>query len=212
LVYVVLYLYFAFLCILNVRSYVIRKKLHTSERIIQLLLLSGFINEVTLYIIGKIYKNNIPYYNFVTIIEFSIFSYYFATIFKEFHKVKYILLAVFVVFIAVYLFEVYSKGVFNRYVYSYLFRNIFILLYAIIALFLLLKNKDNLLLFTQSAIWILLAMIVYYSSSLIIFGLKNYMSKQSQHKFTLLYIHLFLNFIFYSLFAIGLEKSSKQMK
>lgn len=194
-----------FLCILGFIKF---KNYDTAHSLIFYAILFGFTSEVLMKLSARYFHNNIIVYNLSSIIEFLLlFSFYYTFIGKGLNKYMYLLFLS--VFLVSNLTELYNKGPFTMFTYSFLIKNTILLFLATVAFRKIINSHKTSIISDYSIFWINTSILIYYSCTLFIFGLRKYTLHLPSLALVTVYLHLFFIFVFYGLLSIGLWKTSR---
>lgn len=198
-----------FLLFLITLGFLKRKSFDTSHSLIFYFIILAFVSETLLRLCAWYFKNNIPLFNFLRLLEYIfLFGFYYKFLYSTFYKIFFRVAVV--IFILIYLYEFFSKGLFAPYNYSFLFTNIIMVFLALTLFRNIISIPTTTFISDNSIFWINSAILVYYSCTLFIFGLKKYTVNFQVLSIVAIYLHLFFIFVFYSLLSIGLWKTSQK--
>ncbi len=155
------------------------------------------------------FQNNTPIYNLLSVFEFSFFfAFYYKIIGQGMHRFIYFLLLF--IFFTAYSTELINKGLFSMFNYSFLYENSILVFLAVVAFFKMINHPRESLISNYSVFWINTAVLIYFSCTFFIFGLRRYTLNLYLLTAVTGYLHLFFIFVFYGLLSIGLWKTSKK--
>jgi hypothetical protein len=198
-----------FLFILNVLVYTKKRYFEKAHSLIHLFIFVTFINEILLRLFALIFKNNVPVINIYGFVEFAIILAFYYNFLSNF-KSKILFLSLELIFIILFVYELYSRSIFTPFSFSFLFANFTLVSLACLAFRKIVKNSPTTLITDYSYFWINSGILIYYSCTLFVFGLERYLVKYELLNEVLFYILNFFIFIYYSLLSIGLWKTSKK--
>lgn len=199
-----------FLTILSFLGLLKRRNYNTAHSLIYLSIVFALVSEVFMKLSGWYFKTNIAIYNISSLIEFLIFFFfYFKYLEKDINS--YLLVCLLLVFLSFYTIELFQKGLNSMFSYSFLYKNTSLLILAIIAISKITKQVKTSFITGYSIFWINTAILVYYSCTLFIFGLRKYTLHLQTLTLVATYLHLFFIFVFYGMLSIGLWKASKNL-
>lgn len=198
-----------FLFLLISLGYIKRKNFDTTHSIIYYFIIFGFFAEISMRLCALCFKNNTPLYNLISLIEFLFFfCFYYKFIGNRLNKFSYLL--IFFIFLSVYFYELINNGVFSVPSLSILCKNVLLIVLSIIAFRKIINVPQDSIITDYSIFWINSAILVYYTDTLFIFGLRKYTLQLHALTIVTIYLHLFFIFVFYGLLSIGLWKTSKK--
>jgi len=197
------------LLFLSILGFIKRKSYDTTHSLIHYLMLLGLSSEALMLLCASYFKNNIPIYNLINLVEFFLVFYFYFK-FIRFRLNKFIYLLILFGFLLFYSFEFFNKGIFNMFVFSFLYKNIALVILAVIAFEKIISAPQDSLISDYSIFWINTAILIYYSCTLFIFGLRKYTVHLPTLTLVTVYLHIFFILVFYSLLSIGLWKTSKK--
>ncbi len=202
-------IFLPFLLILGIIGFTKRKNYDTTHSIIFYYIIFGFINEIVLRLCAIIFKNNILVYNLSSLLEFFIFFYFFYSYINK-NVGKFVYSLILGIFLATYFIELADKGFFSMPTYSPLCKNVLLIILGIIAFRKITTQVETPLITDYPIFWINSSILIYFSCTLFIFGLRKYTLHLPNLTLVSIYLHLFFAFVFYSLLSIGLWKTSKK--
>jgi hypothetical protein len=197
-----------FLLILCIFGFIKRKQYDTAHSFIFYAIIFALVSEVGMKLSGWYFKTNIVIYNISSLIEFLIFFlFYFIFLGKKSNKT--IFVVALLVFVTFYSLEFLQKGLNSIFSYSFLYKNSILLVLAVVAMPKITGNVKATLITNYSMFWVNTAVLVYYSCTLFIFGLRKYTLHLPSLTLVATYLHLFFIFVFYGMLAIGLWKADR---
>jgi hypothetical protein len=198
--------YMLFLCIGVVKF---RKSFDIAHSLIFYYIIFSFVNEILLRLCIRLFHNNIPLYNLFSLFEFSILTaFYCRTLFVRQRKSFHISLVL--LFLLIYFLELIYKGPFEMLNYSFLFSNSLLVVLAIASFRKIANNSEAFIITDNPLFWINSAILIFFSCTIFIFGLKRYTLKYTLLTSVTNYLLLLFIFVFYSLLTVGLWKTSKK--
>jgi hypothetical protein len=193
-----------FLCILG---FLKRRNYDTAHSLIFYALLFALLSEVLLRLSAWYFRNNIIIYNLSSLMEFLIFFlFYYKFIGSGLSKPVYLLILF--VFLFFYVMEFINKGAFTLFSYFFLYKNFCLIVLAIFAFRKIIADPKEQVISNYSVFWINTSILIYYSCTFFLFGLKRYTLNLPLLSMVTFYLHLFFIFIFYGLLSLGLWKTS----
>lgn len=198
-----------FLLILSIIGYRNIRFYDKPHLVIYSVIVFALISEILLRLSAWYFKNNVVLYNIFNLVEFFFFYFfYYRLLGNSLSKITYALLLI--VFFIFYFYEFYCNGIMAYSSYSYLYKNT-VLVYLSVILFRKISNTPLYTLITDYSIfWINIAVLIYYSSTFFVFGLRKYAYYLNVLTDISVYIHVFFILVFYGLLSIGLWKVSKK--
>lgn len=203
-------IFIPFLVLLCILGFIKRKSYDAAHSLIYISILFALISEVLMRIFAWYFKNNIVLYNLSGLIEFFIFFMFFYNYIGKSIS-RYIYLIFVSLFLIFYTIEITDKGLLLMFNYTFLYKNVLLLSLAIVALPKIVNSGETPIITDYSIFWINTAILVYYSCTLFIFGLRKYTVHLSTLTLVASYLHLFFAFTFYSLLSVGLWKTSRKL-
>lgn len=186
-----------------------RRHFERAHSLIHYFIIVTFINEILLRLSILIFRNNIPLINIYGFFEFTILLAFYYNFFANF-KNKYLILGLELIFITIFIGELYTRSIYIPFSFSFLFTNFTMVCLSGLAFRKIVKDPHTTLITDYSYFWINSGILIYYSCTLFIFGLDRYLVKYELLSIFLFYILNFFIFIYYSLLSIGLWKTSKK--
>ncbi len=203
------YFLLLFLLIINIVALSTRKKRDKCHSLIHVYVFGSLINEILLRLFALIFKNNTLIYNFFSLFEFSVLFYFYYLFLISYYDKK-IFKFFFLVFVSVFLSELIVKSPFTLLNYSCLYTNLLLVTLALLSFRIIIRATPTQLITDYSYFWINCAILIYYSCTLIIFGLRSLSYQYSGfNEITNLLLYLFI-ILYYSLLTVGLCKASKK--
>jgi len=197
------------LSFLSILSFIKRKNYDATHSIIFYSIIFGLSSEILMRAGAMFFKNNTALYNIINLVEFIIFFYfYYRFISERIHKLFYLLILF--IFISFYLFELADKGILVAFSYSFLLKNAILITFAILAFGKIVAYPVNALITNYSVFWINTGILIYYSCTFFIFGLRQYTLHLPTLTLVIVYLHLLFILVFYSFLSIGLWKTTKK--
>ena len=207
--YISFFILLPYLFLLSVIGTFKRKNYDTAHSLIYYFVILGFVAEVLMRFCASVFKNNIAVYNSVNLVEFLLlFSFYSKFLHKDLNRFVYVL--VLGIFFSFYFFEISSNGFLTMMSYSFLYKNAILIFLALMAFRKIIRLHETTLISDHSFFWINCAVLIYYSCTLSIFGLRKYTVDLQLLNLVAIYLHLFFILVFYGLLSIGLWKTSKK--
>lgn len=198
-----------FILLLIILGYTKRKQYDTANLFIFYALIFAFTSEVLMKISGWYFKTNIVIYNISSLIEFFIFFFfYYKYLGKDISNFFYFFAIL--IFFVFYFIESYERGLFRMFNYSFLYKNITLMVLAVIALPKIINHGKTSVITDYSVFWINTAILVYYSCTLFIVGLRKYTLHLPNLTIVATYLHLFFIFVFFSMLFTGLWKANRK--
>lgn len=203
------YFFIFSLLIISILFYVKKKHIDSDHILIYYFIIFSFINEILLRIFAILYRNNIILINFFICFEFIILlTFYYKFIGNKKNKVVFI--ALFFLFIIVVVTEACFKPCYVFFNISSLFANIVLIMLAVVSFKNIIKKLPETIITNYSYFWINSAILIYYTSTLFIFGLMRYSLKFGNFNLVLSYTLIFFIFVYYLFLSIGLWKALKK--
>jgi len=197
------------LFLLTIFGFIKKKSYDATHSLIHFFVVLGLMNEILIRVFALYFKNNTPFYNFSSLVEFFLlFYFYFRFIGDGLNKLSYFLILF--VFMFFYISELIDKGIFVAFSYSFLLKNGIFIFLAIISFRKIINLPQDSLITNYSMFWINTAILIYYSCTLFIFGLRKYTLHLPTLTLVTIYLHIFFILVFYSLLSVGLWKTSKK--
>jgi hypothetical protein len=197
-----------YLTALSLLGYFKRKQYDTAHSLIFFAIVFALISEILMKLCGWYFKNNIVIYNISSFVEFFIFfSFYYKFLGNSISLI--VFGAVLGVFLFFYFLELSQKGLLAMFSYSFLYKNITLLVLATLTMRNITGNIRALLITNYSVFWINSGVLIYYSCTLLIFGLRRYTLNFQMLTLVATYLHLFFIFVFYGMLTIGLWKAHR---
>lgn len=190
-------------------SYQKRANFGTAHSFIFYMINFSYITEILLRIFAYTLHNNIIIYNVTSLVDvffIMMFFYYYLDI-K--HK-RDIILGLTTVFLIVFIYEIFSFGLFTVYSISFITLNIIIVLLSVIAFRGMVNKLSESLITNDPVFYILTGILLYHSSTLFVFGLVNLDIEYAIFNKVEVSIHVFLIILYNGLLALGLWKTSKK--
>lgn len=190
-------------------SFFFRKRYDTTHLFAFALISFAFLSEGVMKICAILFHNNIPIYNLSGFTEFLLVNIYFIYYLgSKYNNVfKSLILLVFLISFGL---EIVHVGLFQMLKYCFLLKNIILVILSIIAFKQMLDIDKNELITNSSFFWINTAVLIYYTGTLLIFGIRNLANNFHLLDFTLFSLHLLFIYIYYTLLFIGLWKASRK--
>lgn len=203
------YFLLLFLLVINIVAFRTKQKKDKCHSLIRIYIFGSLINEILLRLFAIIFKNNTLIYNFFSLFEFIVlFYFYYLYLISYFDKKIFQFL--FLVFLSIFLSEILFKGFFTLLNYSCLYTNFLLVTLSILSFRVIILATPTQLITDYSYFWINCAILIYYSCTLTIFGLRRLSYHHSGfNEITNLLLYLFI-ILYYSLLAVGLWKASKK--
>lgn len=209
MLYCIILILIPYLLLLSVFGYIKRKEYDTAHYLIYYSIILALTSEFLMRLSGWYFKTNIAIYNISSLLEFFvIFLFYYKFIGKEIPN--YIYIAVLIIFLVFYFIELSFRGLLTMFNYSFLYKNITLIVLALLALPKIINYGKISIITNYSIFWINTAILVYYSCTLFIFGLRKHTLHLSTLSAVATYLHLFFIFIFYSMLSVGLWKVNRK--
>ncbi|MEO6000824.1 MAG: hypothetical protein ABIN89_28515 [Chitinophagaceae bacterium] len=156
-----------------------------------------------------------------TLIEFTIFSYFFYLSYKE-KSFKWLLISCYPVFCAVLVYSIINKYKSNN-DFDYLsssFEAILIIIFSILFFYEQLKNPEVTFIYASKSFWIIVAMLVYMSATLFLFISTSMLSSSFQKTIDVWLINnganiiknIFIAIAFYKPLKLAIDSSSYKLK
>ena len=198
-----------FLILVNVVIFFWKRNFDKNHSLIYYFILGSTANEILLYVSAYIFKNNVLIYNIFGTFEFLILLYFYYRYTTPSISKK-IFISVFISFATVFLTELLFKSPFVVTNYSFLFTNVSLVVFSTYSFRIIINKTPTQLISDYSYFWINCAVVVYYSCTLIIFGLVRLSGTYSVFNTVSRLLLYFFILIYYSLLAVGLWKASKK--
>jgi hypothetical protein len=202
---IILIVYLLVLAIISFRN---RRNFDTAHSIIFYVINFALISEILLRLCAWYFRNNILLYNLFNLIEFLFFFYfYFKFIGRNLSKYTYLLILM--ITLIFYFSEFISRGVFSLLCYSFIYKNAVLILLSILAFRKVINSPKSELITDYSIFWINISVLIYYSTTFFIFGLRKYTASLYSLSNAVVYVHILFIFVFYGLLSVGLWKVKK---
>lgn len=198
-----------YLLVLNIISYKGRKSYDTAHSIIHYALILGLTSEILIRLTAITHKNNLPIYHLINFCEFIIFlAFYYKFLHSNMGK-KLVIFA-FISFLIILYIELVTNGIFAIPWISVLIKNLILVILSVITHYYILNTTNSLIITDNSDFWINISILIYYSCTLFIFGLRKYTLTLPNFTLVTIFLHLFFILVFYGLLSIGLWKTFKK--
>ncbi|WP_337040375.1 hypothetical protein [Emticicia sp. 17c] len=205
--------YVSFILLLPIVVVIYRRKYLKKELIaIGVYMAFTIFSQVVAIVGSKIFKNNLPYLHFYTIVDFGLISWFYKEYLGTFLNPK-IIYANFLFFTLLAVLNVVLKvqSIYEYNSYPRGLECIFVVFYAIVAYYKTIKSLEIISIEKSPLFWINAGFLFYFAGSLFLFVLGNLILKQDVHLSMLSWaIHACLWALMYIFIAIGLWHSPRQ--
>jgi hypothetical protein len=205
------WIYIIFVSVSLVGGAVRYKKLSPPFRILVYVLALTLISEFSAHYAAIWFHNNIIVYHIFTPIQFSLFCLLYNQLLESKSNKQYTIWAmvVFIVFSLINSFLIQTTKTFPT--YSLLLESILIVSFAYLVFYELLKNPRFEYLLRSSVFWFNSAVIIFFTTSFIFWGLFNYLIKYNRPLLITLSLFLWLlNLLIYTLFIFSIFLDKKE--
>jgi uncharacterized membrane protein YidH (DUF202 family) len=173
-------------------------------RLFSIFLLTTFIIESVANQMAERKQNNIFIYNLFSVLEFCFYFFFFHSVLKGYlKKIKgSVIIILYLALALVNIFLIQGKN--NFHTYTYILGCIICIILSITYFYFLFKYSTVSNLIKDPVFWISAALLLYYSCTLPVFGILNFLTNLAVPFYTeLAFIIEFMNIALYLLFAIG---------
>lgn len=197
------------LLVLSVIGFMNRAKYDTTHTVVFYMIVYALFNEILLRVSIIVFKSySIILYNLITLGEFVLIFTFFCT-FLNFKKYRASLLLMSLLFLGVYIYQYFSKGLFVYHSYSYLTKNALILILCAAGIRKMISEPKEKLITEYSLFWIIGSILLYHGCTTLLFGMRKYTVNHPVLENFVTWMHIFFELVYYSLLSIGLWKYKK---
>ncbi len=149
-------------------------------------------------------RSNTLLYNLFTVFEFGFYYYFFYSVLKEYLRNRKIIYITIVYTIVALLNIFFIQGKYAFHTYTYILGSTICITLGVAYFYFLFKYPKINNLTRDRVFWIVTALLLYYSCTLPIYGLMNFLVNLSVPFYRgFIFIIQFMNYVLYLLFAIG---------
>jgi len=173
-------------------------------RLFSLFLLTTFVIEFLADLMAKRKQNNTFLYNLFSTSEFCFYFFFFHSVLKA-HLKKNLIFCIIILYMVLALINIFLfQGKYNFHTYTYIIGCMICIIMSISYFYFLFKHPKTNNLRSDPVFWVSTGLLVYYSCTLPIYGILNFLSNLSVPFYKgFIFIIEFMNIALYLLFTIG---------
>lgn len=185
-------------------------KLSAAFRFIWLYCFLSLIVEQLLHYFARNGINNMPFFHFFPVVEFTLFVLFYKYQLKEIVNTRHYIILPFLFVLITLINLFFFQGIFELNSNTTSVESVVLVLLTLYAFYLLVKNMSLTNHLFNRLFWVSSGILIYFSGLLLFFILNNFFAENIFRLYTIGWIyHAFLNINLYLFFTIGLWKQQK---